>query len=244
MQLVKLEANSFNFPDPETALQEPNGLLALGGDLTLPRLLSAYHQGVFPWFDPGEMILWWSPDPRAVLFPSERHVSRSLRRFMRQEPYRFTLNRAFSDVVNACAQQREEGTWIGPLVKRGYQELHDAGHAHSVEVWSGDALVGGMYGVNVGGLFCGESMFTRQINASKCAVMIFCQHFTRYGGELIDCQVLNPHTASLGAREIPRRQFLQLLSRLSQHQLPPECWLPQDLSPRYEDLPIVPKDRE
>src|SRR5476649_1161213 len=133
MQLVKLEANSFNFPDPETALQEPNGLLALGGDLTLPRLLSAYHQGVFPWFDPGEMILWWSPDPRAVLFQSERHVSRSLRRFMRQEPYRFTLNRAFSDVVNACAQQREEGTWIGPLVKRGYQELHDAGHAHSVE---------------------------------------------------------------------------------------------------------------
>lgn len=244
MQLVKLEANSVNFPEPETALQEPNGLLALGGDLTQQRLLSAYYQGIFPWFDPGEMILWWSPDPRAVLFPPERHLSRSLRRFMREEPYRFTLNRAFADVVHACAQQRAEGTWIGQLVKRGYQDLHDSGHAHSVEVWSGDELIGGMYGVSVGGLFCGESMFSRQINASKCAVMIFCQHFTRYGGELIDCQVLNPHTASLGAREIPRRQFLQLLSRLSNHQLPPECWLPQDLSPRYEDLPIVPMDRE
>ncbi len=244
MQLVKLEANSVNFPEPEMALQEPNGLLAIGGDLTQPRLLSAYYQGIFPWFDPGEMILWWSPDPRAVLFPPERHVSRSLRRFMRQEPYRFTLNRAFADVVHACAQQRSEGTWIGQLVKHGYQDLHESGHAQSVEVWSGDELIGGMYGVSVGSLFCGESMFSRQINASKCAVMIFCQHFSHYGGELIDCQVLNPHTASLGAREIPRRQFLQLLSRLSKHQLPPECWLPQDLSPRYEDLPIVPRDRE
>lgn len=244
MRLVKLEANSVNFPDPETALPEPNGLLALGGDLTPRRLLSAYQQGIFPWFNPGEMILWWSPDPRAVLFPTQRHVSRSLRRFMLQEPYRFTLNRAFSDVVHACAQRREEGTWIGPLVKRGYQELHETGHAHSVEVWSGNTLIGGMYGVSVGGLFCGESMFSRQINASKCALMIFCQHFTRYGGELIDCQVLNPHTASLGAKEIPRRQFLQLLSRLSQHQLPPECWLPQDLSPHYEDLLRLPMDRE
>ena len=244
MRLVKLEANSVNFPDPETALQDPNGLLAIGGDLTAPRLLSAYQYGVFPWFEPGEMILWWSPDPRAILVPDERHVSRSLKRFMRKMPFRFTLNQQFEKVIRACAMQREDGTWIGPLVQRGYQELHEAGRAHSVEVWEGNELVGGLYGVSVGGLFCGESMFSRRENASKAALMVFCQHFSRNGGELIDCQVLNPHTASLGAREIPRRQFLQSLSRLSQQQLPPECWLPQDLSPRYEDLPTVPMDRE
>ncbi|MGP6441584.1 MULTISPECIES: leucyl/phenylalanyl-tRNA--protein transferase [Rahnella] len=244
MRLVKLEANSLNFPAPETALQEPNGLLAIGGDLTAPRLLSAYQHGIFPWFEPGEMILWWSPDPRAILVPGERHASRSLKRFMRKMPFRFTLNQQFEQVIHACAMQREDGTWIGPLVQRGYQELHEAGRAHSVEVWEGDELVGGLYGVSVGGLFCGESMFSRRENASKCALMLFCQHFSRNGGELIDCQVLNPHTASLGAREIPRRQFLQQLSALSQRALAPDCWLPQDLSPHDEDLPVFPKDRE
>jgi leucyl/phenylalanyl-tRNA--protein transferase len=231
MRLVHLLADSVAFPHPETALGHPNGLLAMGGDLSPSRLLAAYRSGIFPWFETGGPILWWSPDPRAVLLPAERHISRSMRRFLRQTSYRYTLNHAFEQVINGCAEQRIEGTWIGPLVKQGYLQLHELGHAHSIEVWSGDQLVGGMYGVAMGGLFCGESMFSRSLNASKCAVMTFCQYFTRNGGELIDCQVLNPHTASLGAKEIPRRQFLQQLSLLSPRQLPPECWQPQDLPP-------------
>lgn len=242
MRLVQLAADSIRFPNPDTALSQPNGLLAIGGDLAPSRLLSAYASGIFPWFEPGEAILWWSPDPRAVLFPEERHISRSLRRFLRQTDYRYTLNRAFERVITACAEQRDEGTWIGPLVKQGYISLHQQGHAHSIEVWSGDELVGGMYGVAVGKLFCGESMFSRRINASKCAIMTFCQYFSAQGGELVDCQVINPHTASLGAREIPRRQFLQQLFRLSQLTLPAECWLPQDLPPHDVDLPSLLKE--
>lgn len=179
--------------------------------------------------------------PRGA-FPEERHVSRSLRRFLRQTDYRYTLNQAFGQVISACAEERAEGTWIGPLVKQGYLGLHQQGHAHSIEVWSGDELIGGMYGVAVGRLFCGESMFSRRINASKCAIMAFCQYFSAQGGELVDCQVINPHTASLGAREIPRRQFLQQLSRLSQLTLPPGCWLPQDLPPHDVDLPSLLKE--
>lgn len=242
MRLVQLSRHSVSFPNPEYALREPNGLLALGGDLTPPRLLSAYRSGIFPWFEPGEVILWWSPDPRAVLFPQERHISRSMKRFMHRTAYRYTLNQAFDQVVSGCAEQRDEGTWIGPLVKQGYQQLHENGHAHSVEVWLENELVGGLYGVSVGGLFCGESMFSRSLNASKCALMVFCQHFTHYGGELIDCQVLNPHTASLGVREIPRRQFLQQLSRLAPCQLAAECWLPQELPPHDVDSPFLLKE--
>lgn len=229
MRLVKLEANSLNFPEPETALQEPNGLLAIGGDLTAPRLLSAYQHGIFPWFEPGEMILWWSPDPRAILVPGERHASRSLKRFMRKMPFRFTLNQQFEQVIHACAMQREDGTWIGPLVQRGYQELHEAGRAHSVEVWEGEELVGGLYGVSVGGLFCGESMFSRRENASKTALLVFSEWFHRQGGKLIDCQVLNPHTASLGAEEIARARYLQYVYSLAHQPLITGCWQPQRL---------------
>jgi len=238
MRLIQLPANSVNFPNPELALRQPNGLLALGGDLEPARLLSAYQRGIFPWFEPGAQILWWSPDPRAVLFPNERHISRSFRRFLRQTTYRYSLNQAFNQVISACAEHRSEGTWIGPQVINGYQQLHEMGEAHSVEVWDGNDLIGGLYGVAVGGLFCAESMFSLKINASKCALMVFCQHFTDNGGELIDCQVLNPHTASLGVREIPRRQFLQQLSGLSQRQLRPVCWLPQDLPPHDVELPF------
>ncbi len=155
------------FPSPELALREPNGLLALGGDLTAPRLLAAYQRGIFPWFNPGEMILWWSPDPRAVLFPEDLHISRSMRRFIRHCPYRFTLNHAFADVISACATERDEGTWIGRDVQQAYCQLHALGHAHSLEVWLENELVGGLYGVAVGAVFCGESMFSRADNASK-----------------------------------------------------------------------------
>lgn len=176
------------------------------------------------------MILWWSPDPRAVLYPEDLHISRSMRHFLRNCPYRFTLNHAFEDVIRACATLRDEGTWIGDDVQQAYCHLHTLGHAHSVEVWLENELVGGLYGISVGSLFCGESMFSRANNASKSALMVFCHHFTRHGGELIDCQVLNAHTASLGAIEIPRNFFLQQLSQLQFSPLPAECWLPQSLN--------------
>ncbi len=237
MRIVKLSPQSLAFPSPEGALRDPNGLLAIGGDLTAPRLLAAYERGIFPWYSPGEAILWWSPDPRAVLFPAEFHLNRSLKRFLRHDPFRITLDHDFAAVIAACAHRPDEGTWIGPEVQRAYQHLHRLGYAHSVEVWQDDQLVGGMYGVAQGALFCGESMFSRVTNASKCALMAFCRHFAAYGGELIDCQVLNAHTARLGAREIPRRQFLQQLSTLQRRPLARACWEPQVISPQPVEPP-------
>ncbi|EMH4138471.1 leucyl/phenylalanyl-tRNA--protein transferase [Serratia nevei] len=237
MRIVKLSPQSLAFPSPEGALRDPNGLLAIGGDLTAPRLLAAYERGIFPWYSPGEAILWWSPDPRAVLFPAEFHLNRSLKRFLRHDPFRITLNHDFAAVIAACAHRPDEGTWIGPEVQHAYQHLHRLGYAHSVEVWQDDQLVGGMYGVAQGALFCGESMFSRVTNASKCALMAFCRHFAAYGGELIDCQVLNAHTARLGAREIPRRQFLQQLSTLQRRPLAPACWEQQVISPQPVEPP-------
>ncbi|WP_440527110.1 leucyl/phenylalanyl-tRNA--protein transferase, partial [Serratia marcescens] len=174
---------------------------------------------------------------RAVLFPTEFHLNRSLKRFLRHDPFRITLNHDFAAVIAACAHRPDEGTWIGPEVQRAYQHLHRLGYAHSVEVWQDNQLVGGMYGVAQGALFCGESMFSRVTNASKCALMAFCRHFAAYGGELIDCQVLNAHTARLGAREIPRRQFLQQLSTLQRRPLAPACWEPQVISPQPAEPP-------
>jgi len=231
MPLTQLSPYSFAFPAPEAALRDPNGLLAVGGDLAPERLLAAYQQGIFPWFSPDEPILWWSPDPRAVLPPAELHLSRSMQRFWRKQPFRFTLNQAFEAVIAACAERQDDGTWIGDDIQQAYSRLHQLGHAHSLEVWLDDKLVGGLYGIHQGGLFCGESMFSRCSNASKSALLVFCQHFARFGGELIDCQVLNAHTASLGAREIPRDLFLQQLRQLQHKQLPAECWLPQVLLP-------------
>ncbi|MBH1928549.1 leucyl/phenylalanyl-tRNA--protein transferase [Serratia rubidaea] len=235
MRIVKLSPHSVAFPSPEGALRDPNGLLAIGGDLSAPRLLAAYQRGIFPWYSPGEAILWWSPDPRAVLYPAERHISRSFRRFLHTAPFRITLNHDFAAVIAACAERPQDGTWIGPEVQHAYLHLHRLGYAHSVEVWQGDELVGGMYGVAQGALFCGESMFSRVTNASKCALMAFCRHFAAFGGELIDCQVLNAHTASLGAREISRRSFLQQLSELQRRPLAPACWAAQVIPPQQVD---------
>ncbi|WP_431222965.1 leucyl/phenylalanyl-tRNA--protein transferase [Serratia sp. L9] len=237
MRIVKLSPQSIAFPSPEGALRDPNGLLAIGGDLTPPRLLAAYQRGIFPWYSPGEAILWWSPDPRAVLFPNEFHISRSLKRFLRSNPFHITLNHDFAAVIAACAHRPDEGTWISQDVQLAYLQLHRQGYAHSVEVWLGDELVGGIYGVAQGALFCGESMFSRTTNASKCALVAFYRHFTAYGGELVDCQVLNAHTARLGAREIPRRQFLQLLSNLQRKALAPGCWQPQVIPPQQDEPP-------
>ncbi|ACS86050.1 leucyl/phenylalanyl-tRNA--protein transferase [Musicola paradisiaca] len=229
MLLRELSPFSLQFPDPETALREPNGLLAYGGDLSPDRLLSAYRQGIFPWYTPGDAILWWSPDPRAVLFPEQFHLSRSMKKFMRHTRYRVTLNQSFTEVITACANERDDGTWISDDIIEAYLYLHQSTHAHSVEVWDDGQLVGGLYGIAQGSLFCGESMFSRADNASKFALTAFLYHFVGYGGRLIDCQVLNPHTASLGATEIPRRDFLYRLAQYRTQSLGNACWQPQTL---------------
>lgn len=232
MRIMQLDRQSTLFPPTDLALREPNGLLAIGGDLRPARLLTAYGAGIFPWFTPGDIILWWSPDPRAVLFPHELHISRSMAKFLRKHDFEVTINQAFADVIRECADQREEGTWIGEDVQQAYVKLHELGHAHSVEVWQEDRLVGGLYGVLQGSLFCGESMFSRATNASKTALIAFCEHFVSFGGTLIDCQVLNAHTESLGARNIPRSDYLHHL-RIDQNKvINPACWKPQTIISR------------
>jgi len=212
---------------PPVDLAEPEGLLALGGDLETERLLNAYRQGIFPWYEPGGPILWWSPDPRLVLFPAEIRVSARLRRTIRQERFETRFNTAFAAVIKACAQvprKHEEGTWITPEMQQAYIRLHKLGHAHCMESWRDGELVGGIYGVRVGRCFCGESMFHRQTDASKVALVALVRRLTTEGVSLIDCQVASEHLLRLGAREIPRARFLQFLkSGLEEHARPQPC---------------------
>ncbi|MCV9879948.1 leucyl/phenylalanyl-tRNA--protein transferase [Brenneria izbisi] len=230
MRLYQLSSDSLYFPDPADALEEPNGLLAYGGDLTPARLKMAYRQGIFPWYSPGDPILWWSPNPRAVLFPAGLHISRSMKKFLRKHDFTVTINHAFDEVITACASEHAGGTWITPEIIAAYGALHKSGQAHSVEVWQNSALIGGLYGLAQGSLFCGESMFSRADNASKYALLTFQQHFIHHGGVLIDCQVLNSHTASLGVCEIARERFLQFLFQLQAIPVDDRCWLPQTLA--------------
>lgn len=199
------------FPNPELA--EPEGLLAVGGDLSLHRLLLAYSLGIFPWFNEGEPPLWWCPDPRCVLFPKELKVSRSLGKLLRRNPFRITSNRSFAQVLDNCAALRQEnaGTWITDEMRAAYCQLHDVGYAHSVEAWLDGNLVGGLYGVCLGRCFFGESMFFRVANASKVAFVTLVQHFQEQGFALVDCQLPSTHLTSFGARTIPRSEFLQHL---------------------------------
>lgn len=203
------------FPSVDQALSQPNGLLAAGGRLTPERLLDAYRQGIFPWFNPGEPVLWWSPDPRCVIEPSQVHISRSLRKQLRRSHYTVTFDRAFSQVMQACAEPRgaESGTWISPEMILAYTKLHRSGIAHSVEVWDNEHLVGGLYGLAIGSLFFGESMFSREINTSKIAFSFLCVQLERWNFRLVDCQVYNPHLESLGAKLISRDMFLSLLKQ-------------------------------
>jgi leucyl/phenylalanyl-tRNA--protein transferase len=203
------------FPDPVRALRDPDGLLAAGGDLSVERLLAAYERGIFPWYEEGQPVLWWSPDPRAVLFPGAVHVSRSLRRSLRRRGFVITWNRAFRRVMSACAQPRpgQYGTWITAAMEEAFVELHDLGWAHSIEIWQGDELAGGLYGLAIGRVFFGESMFSEQTDASKTAMVALDAELTRRGFALIDCQVVSPHLLSMGAETIPRRAFLDLLRR-------------------------------
>jgi leucyl/phenylalanyl-tRNA--protein transferase len=216
----RLESAPF-FPPVETALREPNGLLAMGGDLSPARLLDAYRHGIFPWFNPGEPILWWSPDPRMVLVPGEVRVTRSLAKRLRNSGFEVRVDTAFAEVMRACAAPRppapregETGTWISPAMVAAYSRLFDAGYAHSVETWHDGRLVGGLYGVAIGRMFYGESMFSREPDASKVALVRLARQLQQWDFGLIDCQMETPHLASLGARTMPRAMFTARLAEL------------------------------
>ena len=204
------------FPDPALALSDPDGLLAVGGDLSPARLLYAYRHGIFPWYHADQPILWWSPDPRAVLLPQGIHISRSLRGRMARGGYSVTFDTAFADVMAACAGPRsgqpEGGTWISPAMQSAYSELHRLGAAHSIEIWMDGELVGGLYGVALGRVFFGESMFSRRTDASKLALVHLARQLDAWGYALIDCQVHSEHLESLGSTLMPRRDFLVLLA--------------------------------
>ena len=203
------------FPPVEQAFKEPNGLLAAGGLLTPEWLTQAYRNGIFPWFNKGEPILWWSPDPRAVLFPDELIISRSLRKVINKNRFTITFDKAFIQVMKACAAPRKNssGTWITQEMLHAYSELHKFGVAHSVEVWQNGELVGGVYGIVLGQIFFGESMFHRVPNASKVAFVKLIGQLQKQDIKLIDCQIRSDHLQSLGATEIPRTEFLKLLNR-------------------------------
>jgi leucyl/phenylalanyl-tRNA--protein transferase len=200
------------FPHP--SLAEPNGLLAVGGDLSPERLILAYRNGIFPWYSADNPILWWCPSPRPVLLPEDLRIGRSLRKTIRREPYRITMDRAFSEVVEECAtvpRPSQDGTWITAEMQAAYRELHDLGVAHSVEAWEKDDLVGGLYGVSLGGAFFGESMFARRPDASKLAFVRLVGQLAAWGFRLVDCQVETEHLHRFGARDLPLDDFLERL---------------------------------
>jgi leucyl/phenylalanyl-tRNA--protein transferase len=204
---------SEEFPDVEEALSEPNGLLAVGGDLSSQRLLSAYRRGIFPWYSQDQPILWWSPDPRCVLFPEDLKVSRSLRATLRKDLFQISVDRAFRQVMVGCAGPRrgQPGTWVTPELIEAYEHLHRLGYAHSVECWRDGRLVGGLYGVALGRVFFGESMFAQEADASKVCLVHLVRDLRNRGFTLIDCQVPTPHLESLGAVTIPRQRFIEML---------------------------------
>lgn len=199
---------------PPVDMASPEGVIAVGGDLRPERLLLAYRSGIFPWFDDGQPILWWCPDPRMVLFPGELKVRKSMKQFMRNTSFKVTRDRAFEQVIRECAmidRPGQYGTWINDDMIGAYTRLHEMGHARSVEVWDGEELVGGLYGIDLGNVFCGESMFAKKSNASKLAFITLVQELERERYDLIDCQVYTDHLASLGAREIPREVFMSYI---------------------------------
>lgn len=215
------------FPDPEQAMIEPNGLLAVGGSLSIARLLDAYRHGIFPWYSEGQPLLWWSPDPRTVLFPARFKLSRSLRKTLTRSAHQVTLDTDFDAVVAACAAPRsgESGTWITPAMAQAYHALHAAGYAHSVEVRQDGELVGGLYGVAMGRVFFGESMFSARRDGSKIALAYLVGQLRAWNFALIDCQLPTAHLHSLGAEEIPRTLFISLLNdHCALHVRPPGPW--------------------
>lgn len=215
-----------DFPNVSLALREPDGLLAVGGDLSLERLLAAYQRGIFPWYSGDQPILWWSPDPRSVLFPNKLHISRSLHKTLRKQLFTITFDTVFADVIRACSEPRADGlgTWITDEMQQAYIRLHQAGYAHSVECWSNGKLVGGLYGIAIGKVFFGESMFSRISEASKVAFVFLMRQLQRWQFALIDCQIETPYLNQFGAELIPRTQFVQLLRRYCQPMDKTRAW--------------------
>lgn len=213
MPVFWLDEESLDFPAPELAT--PEGIIAVGGDLSAERLLRAYSEGIFPWFNEGDPILWWSPDPRFVLFPNELVVSRSMRPYFNQKKFQVSFDHDFEGVMRNCQQSNRNGqsgdTWITEDMIQAYVQVHRLGYAHSVEVWQGDELVGGLYGISLGKIFFGESMFAKVSNASKYGFITLVQNLREKGFVLIDCQQQTQHLGSLGARPISRKSFLQYL---------------------------------
>ncbi|WP_286267528.1 leucyl/phenylalanyl-tRNA--protein transferase [Thalassotalea atypica] len=224
--LTFLSEESLDFPPVNNALPDPNGLLAVGGDLSPPRILNAYNHGIFPWYSDGEPIMWWSPDPRAIIFTREIKINRTLRKFINRQPYQITLNTAFDQVISLCADApfRKEDTWIVNEMQLAYQQLHQLGYAHSIEVWLEDELVGGLYGVAINGLFSGESMFYRKANASKFALVAMCQLLAEQNISFIDCQISNEFLQDMGCVSISRNKFISLKQEVLNVELSNQFW--------------------
>lgn len=222
-----LDSKPVVFPPTHLAMTEPDGLLAVGGALTPEWILNAYHKGIFPWFNEDDPILWWTPNPRSVLFIANLKVRRSLIKTIRKQRFKVTLDQDFLGVMHQCAmtpRQGQDGTWISHAMIEAYHQLHQKGHAHSVEVWQADKLVGGLYGVAIGKMFFGESMFAKQTDASKIALVALCQQLQAWGFLMIDTQVETPHLKSLGAKLIAREHFESLLQQQTQQSFPPKQW--------------------
>lgn len=213
--LHQLNSHSADFPPVSQALKQPNGLLAFGGRLDSPTLISAYQSGIFPWYNQGEPVLWWSPDPRMVIKPERVHISRSMQKFMKKHQYRISIDENFAGVMHSCRRLREqaEGTWITTEMEEAYNRLHREGFAHSLEVWDRHELVGGLYGVAMDRMFFGESMFSRKPNTSKLTIIILCRFLDDQGIQWLDCQVPNPHLESLGGEIMSRSVFLEKLKK-------------------------------
>lgn len=212
-ELIWLDPNCPVFPETQFALTEPSGLLAAGGNLSTKTLQTAYYRGIFPWYSEGEPPLWWSPDPRAILLSGDIHVGRSTDKLIRKHDFSFTTNKAFSSVIQRCSDLRQDETWIVDEMIDAYIDLHHLGLAHSLEVWQSEKLVGGLYGIQMGSIFCGESMFHEQANASKLAFICLARTLFTNGFNMIDCQLINPFLESLGVHEVSRSVFEQELSK-------------------------------
>lgn len=227
-----IDPDSLVFPPLERALAEPNGLLAIGGDLSTDRLINAYTNGIFPWFGENEPIMWWSPTPRAIIPTNAIKVNRTLRKVLNRQPYKVTINKDFSQVITLCADApfRQEGTWILPKMIHAYCNLHEKGYAHSVEVWQDDILVGGLYGVAINGFFSGESMFYSAPNASKIALVALGNFLKSVNILMIDCQLTNPFLEDMGAIDVSREQFTRLKKEMSALNLPNDFWTSKELT--------------
>jgi leucyl/phenylalanyl-tRNA--protein transferase len=232
-QIVELlDVDNLAFPPLKNAVETPNGLLAFGGDLSLARLQSAYRSGIFPWYGDGEQIMWWSPDPRGIILTDQLRINRTLRKTLKQQNFTVTLNQAFDRVINYCADApfREEETWIIDEMIHAYQNLHNHGIAHSIEVWMDGELAGGLYGVAINGYFSGESMFYRKNNGSKIALVYLNELLKSQNISLIDCQMLNPFLEDMGCVEVPRSLYMDYQAKALSVLLPPDFWLPRQLT--------------